>query len=149
MKKFLSFIALFLGITIFSMAQSNITFRITSQNGKIFQQEKEVHCMTFGISGLNTDADVELFTKNFTSSPIVKQFEIFPGTNEQGERKARLVLNNKEKDTFVSLLKSTNVTTLNVDKKDYTPDQIDQISKDVKTNYQQMNLKSKEQKVTK
>lgn len=127
----MSFAALFLGIALFSFAQNNIIFHITSHNGKIFQQKEGIDCMTFSISGLTTDAEAEAFKTNFASNPMVKQFEILPGTNEQGERNARLVLKNKEKEPFVSLLKSVNVTTLNVDKKDYTLDQFDQLGKDL------------------
>lgn len=132
MKKIISFATLFLGIAIFSFAQSNITFKFTSKNGKIITQDKDVFCMSFSISGLNTETDVDAFTKTISSNPIVKHFEIFSKNEGQSERRASLVLLNKEKESFTNLLQSANVKTLNVDNKDYTLDQLDQMGKDLR-----------------
>ena len=145
----MSFTALFLGIALLSFAQNNITFHITSQNGKLFQQKEDTYCMNFSISGLNTDADAETFKTKFTANSMVKQFEILPGNNEQGERKAQLILKNKDKEPFISLLKSVNVTTLNVDKKDYSLDQFDQLSKDLKAKNQENSKINEEQRSNK
>jgi hypothetical protein len=144
MRKLLSFTAIFLGIAIISFAQSNIAFHITSKNGKIITQDKELYSMTFSISGLKTDHDVSSFTKTINSNSIVKHFEITPGTNEKNERKAQLILIKKEKEVLTELFKSAKVSTLIVDNKNYTIDQLEQISKDLKAKNQE---KLKDQRI--
>jgi hypothetical protein len=132
MKKIISFATLFLGIAIFSIAQNNITFSYKSQNGRIVEHDADTYCMSFIISGLNTEAEVNAFTKTIRSNPIVKKFLIFPKNDDQKELKASLILISKEKEDFINLLKSANVNTLNVDNKDYTLDKIDQLDVDLK-----------------
>ena len=132
MKNLFVFSVLFLGLTVFSIAQSNISFKFNPKDGSIFTKEKDLFVTPLNIVGLNTDKELADFKATMTANPIVNHFETYPKTNGQTEYKAILKLTSKDKGAIISLLKSLNVTTLIVKNKTYTLDQYDQIGKDLK-----------------
>lgn len=132
MKNLFVFSVLFLGLTIFSIAQSSISLKFNPKEGSIFTKEKELFVTPLNIAGINSDAELTAFKTTMLANPIVNHFETYPKTNGQTEYKAILKLTSKDKGTIISLLKSLNVTTLVVKNKSYTLDQYDQIGKDLK-----------------
>ncbi len=132
MKKSMTFFVLFLGFTLFTLAQTDIAFHFKSNNGKIMIEEKGTFSMNIGISGLKTESEVSAFQKTISGNTIVRNFEISNTLSENGEREARLVLTSKEKEKMVEILKSANVNKLVVDDKDYAIDEFDKITADLK-----------------
>jgi hypothetical protein len=133
MKKITSLIVLFLGITFYSFSQTGIVFHFKSNNGNITDQLKDNYCMSFTISGLTSENDVNKLKETFSSNSNVKKFEIFNPQTINNEMKARLILVSKDKNKLIELFKSANVQKLVVDKKDYTLDQLDQLKSDLKS----------------
>lgn len=132
MKNLFVFSVLFLGLTIFSMAQSNISLKFNPKDGSIFTKEKELFVTPLNIIGINSDAELANFKTKMLANSIVNHFETYPKTNGQTEYKAILKLTSKDKATIIALLKSLDVTTLIVKNKSYTLEQYDQIGKDLK-----------------
>jgi hypothetical protein len=132
MKKLMTFLALFLGIVIFSVAQTNIAFHIKSNKGKIFMEENTTYSLSFKITGIDSEADANELKNTFTSNAKVKSFTIIESPNNKGDKNARLIVTSKEKADIIALLKSGNVTKLFVDGKEYGVEEIDKISADLK-----------------
>ena len=136
MKKLMSLFTLFMGLSIFTFAQTNITFHITSQNGKIFTEERATFSMSFGISGLQTDNDVKTFQKTIASNSNVKIFEVNPTVSANGQRTSRLILLDKDTNKIKTLFTSANVSKLIVDGKEYSMNEFDKMIADMKAKRQ-------------
>lgn len=133
MKNLFVFSVLFLGLTLFSIAQSNISLKFNpNKDGVIFTKEKDLFVAPLNIVGINSDAEMVNFKTKMLANSIVNHFETYPKANGQTEYKAILKLTSKDKATIITLLKSVDVTTLIVKNKSYTLDQYDQIGKDLK-----------------
>jgi len=142
MKKIISLIVLFLGVTFYSFSQSGLVFHFKSNNGSITLQQKDNYSMSFTISGLKSEDQVNKLKEIFSLNSNVKQFEIFNPPTANNERKARLTLISKDKEKLIELFNSANVSKLVVDDKDYTLDQLDQLKIDLKAKHKEVNSTS-------
>ena len=132
MKNLISFIVLFLGLTVFSFAQTGITFHIKSVEGNIFKFENETYSISFGISGISSDAQLNEIKTTMKSDSNVRNFETFK--KENGILKARLVLLSKDKEKLKALFIAAKVKTINVNGKDYPMEQFDKMIEELKAN---------------
>lgn len=134
MKKIISFFALILGFTLFTFAQSNITFHITTQNGKIFNNERGTYNLSFGITGLQTEKDVSIFKKTFTDNSNVKYVDVSAVSPTNNQRRANLILISKESNLLKGLFTSAGVKMIIIDKKEYPIENFDKMVEDLKSN---------------
>lgn len=132
MKKLMSFFTLFLGLTVFTIAQTNITFHITSKNGKIFTEERGTFNLTFGISGLQTDDDVNLFKKTISDDSNVKYVDVSAISPSNNQRRSNLMLVSKDSNKLKTLFTSAGVKKIIIDKKEYSIDDFDKMVEDLK-----------------
>jgi hypothetical protein len=142
MKKLLTVITLFLGVTFYSFSQDGIAFHFKSTDGTISSKLNDTYSMSFTISGLTSENEINNLRQIFTSNSNVKQFEIFSPQTTDNKIKARLVLISKDKEKLVELFKSANVNKLVVDGKEYTLDQLDQLKSDLKAKHKEVNSTS-------